>query len=257
MIPAVNAENIAPMEWGAMPDLVGPRHAYRVRRLVELLTSALPRGHVLDAGCGAGTATELLARRGYRVTAVDASVEFVAHVRGRMDRVGLAHRVRVEQADFGSVDLPAASFDGAICGEVLEHLPDDRRAVQVIARALRPGGVFALTVPADPERFDWLDHWAGHERRYGESHLRAILEEADLEVDVLLRWGFPFMTLYERLVQRPGLATAARNGEGHPIARAARSKPALAGFGALFALDRCVEGRLPLGTGFLARARRR
>jgi SAM-dependent methyltransferase len=228
-----------------------------VRRLIDLLTSALPRGHVLDAGCGAGTTTVLLARRGYRVTAIDASAEFVDHVQSRVDRAGLGHRVRVEQADFGTVDLPAEAFDGAVCGEVLEHLPDDSRAVQVISRALKPGGVLALSVPADPERFDWLDRWAGHERRYDESNLRTILDEAELEVELLSRWGFPFMTLYERFVQRPGLATAARNGEGHLIARAARSKPALAGFGALFALDRCVEGRVPLGTGFLVRARRR
>jgi 2-polyprenyl-3-methyl-5-hydroxy-6-metoxy-1,4-benzoquinol methylase len=256
MTSPLHVDAITQMHWGAMPELVGPRHAYRVRRLVDLLTSALPRGHVLDAGCGAGTATELLARRGFQVTAIDASPEFVAHVHGRMDRAGLLHRVRVMRTDLGCDDLPAESFDGAICGEVLEHLPDDRRAVRTIARGLRPGGVFALSVPADPERFDWLDHWAGHERRYDESHLRAILEEAGLEIEVLVRWGFPFMALYERFVQRPGLATAARDSQEHVVARAARSTPALAGFGALFALDRCIEGRLPLGTGFLARTRR-
>jgi SAM-dependent methyltransferase len=244
------------MHWGAMPELVGPRHAYRVRRLVDLLTSALPRGHVLDAGCGAGSTTELLARRGYRVTAVDGSPEFVDHVRARLERAGLGHRVTVECADFGTVTLPTNTFDGAICGEVLEHLADDRRAVRVIGEALRPGGIFALSVPADPARFDWLDAWAGHERRYDADNVRSLLEEGGLEVDVLTRWGFPFMTLYERFVQRPGLATAARNGEGDLVARLARSQPALAAFGAVFTLDRCIEGRVDRGTGFLARARR-
>ncbi len=245
-----------PMQWGSMPELLGPRHEYRVRRLVDLLTSAAPHGHILDAGCGAGTVTERLARAGYRVTAVDGSAEFVAHVRARVERAGLAHRVHVEQADFAELSLPADTFNGAICGEVLEHLPDDEGAVRTIAAALRPGGVLALSVPADPARFDWLDRWAGHERRYDESRLRHILESAGLDVEMLTRWGFPFMTLYERFVQRPGLATAAHAGQGHAVARAARSAPALAAFGALFSLDQCVEGRIPLGTGFLVRARR-
>jgi 2-polyprenyl-3-methyl-5-hydroxy-6-metoxy-1,4-benzoquinol methylase len=248
---------LEPMQWGAMPELLGPRHAYRVRRLVDLLTGAVPRGHILDAGCGAGTVTELLARRGYRVTAVDGSAAFVAHVRGRLERAGLAHRAQVVRTDFASADLPCRALDGAICGEVLEHLADDHDAVQAIAQALRPGGVLALSVPADPERFDWLDHWAGHERRYDESGLRATLQAAGFEIEHFSRWGFPFMTLYERFVQRPGLATAAAQGEGHIVARAARSAPAVAAFGALFSLDRYFEGRIPLGTGFLVRARRR
>ncbi len=248
---------LPPMQWGAMPELLGPRHAYRVRRLVGLLTGAVPHGHILDAGCGAGTATELLAQRGYRVTAIDGSAQFLDHVRARLDRAGLAHRVQVVQVDFATAELPRETFDGTICGEVLEHLPDDRRAVQLIARALRPGGVLALSVPADPDRFDWLDRWAGHERRYDEPGLRAILKDAGLQVEWLARWGFPFMTLYERFLQRPGLATAAQRGEGHPVARAARSRPAITAFGTLFSLDRFVEGRLPLGTGFLVRARRR
>ena len=43
-----------------------------------------------------------------------------------------------------------ASFDAVVLGEVLEHVPDDRQAVAEVARVLRPGGVFALSVPAHP-----------------------------------------------------------------------------------------------------------
>ncbi|HXF81407.1 MAG TPA: methyltransferase domain-containing protein [bacterium] len=249
--------DLPPMHWGSMPELVGPRHAYRVRRLVDLLAERLPHGRVLDAGCGSGTATLMLARLGYRVVAVDASAEFVDHLRDRLRRDGLEGRVEVRTVDLAMADLRPGGFDGAICGEVLEHLPDDRRALETVSRALRPGGVLALSVPAGPERFDWLDRWAGHERRYDEERLRAILAAARLDPEVLVRWGFPFMLLYERFVQRPGLAAAARNGADHPVAQLARARPVVAAWGALFALDRLAEGRVPRGTGFLVRAQRR
>jgi SAM-dependent methyltransferase len=221
------------------------------------LRAAVPRGHILDAGCGAGSLTELLARRGYRVTAVDASEEFVAYVRERVSRASLAPRVTVQQADLEQGKLPTNAFDGAVCGEVLEHLADDAAATRAIAGALRPGGVLALTVPARPEQYDWLDHWAGHERRYDEPALRSLLAGTGLEVDTLVQWGFPFMALYERFVQRPGLARVSRERAAHGVVtRLARAHPTTLVLGALFRLDERFEGHSTGGTGFLARARK-
>src|SRR5436309_243936 len=95
----MTAEFATRMRWGEAPELIGPRHAYRVRRLARLFQQAVPGGHVLDAGCGAGRLTELLAQRGYRVTAVEASPEFVDYVRERVARAGLASRVEVRLGD--------------------------------------------------------------------------------------------------------------------------------------------------------------
>ena len=246
------------MKWGSAPELIGPRHIYRVNRLASLLTSALPSGNVLEAGCGAGRLTELLASRGYRVTAVDASKEFVEHARARVEALGLSERVEVLQQDLEHLRLQDESFDGATCGDVLEHVPDDRAAVAAIARTLKPGGVLALTVPAGADRLDWLDEWAGHHRRYEEPGLRALLEDCGLRVERLLRWGFPFLSWYERFVQRPGLARAgsAPDGEHGTLARLARSGASTAAFGTLFRVDRLFEGRLDKGTAFLALARK-
>jgi SAM-dependent methyltransferase len=250
-------EQLAPMQWGSAPELVGPRHYFRVQRLAETLMAALPRGHVLDAGCGAGTLTITLARRGYRVTAVDDSTEFVEHVRRRAAELGLADRVAVARADLQTLQLAPASFDGVVCGEVLEHLPDDRSAVDAIARGLRTGGVLALTVPAGAEQYDWLDRWAGHQRRYDEADLRQLLEGAGLMVDRLVRWGFPFMSMYEQRVQRPGFARVGAQRPGTSlVARLARSSAVTHGLGALFGVDRLFDGSAH-GTGFIARARKR
>jgi len=245
------------MRWGEAPELVGPRHAYRVRRLADLLRQSLPAGHILDAGCGAGALTELLAGSGYRVTAVEASPEFVAYVQDRVGRAVFADPVEVRAGDLERIDLGGESFDGAVCGEVLEHLADDAAAMQNIVAALKPGGVLVLSVPARPDRYSWLDQWAGHYRRYDEESLRSLLVDAGLKIERLILWGFPFMSLYERFVQRPGLARAADRGAlGGLIGRAARAALVGLGFQALFAVDRLFEGRIANGTGFFVVARK-
>ncbi|MEA2642223.1 MAG: hypothetical protein QOF51_3617 [Chloroflexota bacterium] len=249
--------DVPEMHWGSAPELIGPRHAYRVGRIAAWLAAALPAGHVLDAGCGAGTLTERIARGGYHVTAVDDSDEFVTHVTAHIAAAGLASHVTVALQDLETLDLPEANFDGIVCGEVLEHVADDASVLRHLRRVLKPGGVLVLTVPAGPERYDWLDRWAGHQRRYDEAGLRQLVSNAGLEIERLVRWGFPFMQLYEQFVQRPGLARAGRPGNQRGIlARLARSAPVGAVFQACFTADRLFEGRVSQGTGFLVQARR-
>jgi SAM-dependent methyltransferase len=250
------------MRWGTAPELVGPRQAYRVRRLADFLTSTVRSGRVLDAGCGAGALTELLARRGYHVTAVDTSAEFVSYTRARLARKGLAERVAVQWLDVETASTDEVlwspeTFEAAVCGEVLEHVANDDAAVRFIAAALKPDGVLVLSVPAGAARYDWLDRWAGHYRRYERDSLCSLLARAGLEVETMIRWGFPFMTLYERFIQRPGLGHASNSGgETSVVARLARSGPVTWALTNVFSLDRVFESRVPWGTGFFVVARK-
>ncbi len=83
--------------------------------------------------------------------------------------------------DFSQIDIvsdildipePDASFDAVLCTEVLEHLPDPVRALDEMARLLRPGGMFIITAP-----FWSLTHFApyhyatGFNRYFYEFHL--------------------------------------------------------------------------------------
>lgn len=46
-----------------------------------------------------------------------------------------------------SLPFPDATFDKVVCSEVLEHIPDYRRAIAEIDRVLKPGGTLAISVP--------------------------------------------------------------------------------------------------------------
>jgi len=57
-----------------------------------------------------------------------------------------------EQQDLTDLPYPENAFDLIICNHVLEHIPDDRKAISEIARVLRPSGHALITVPIDRDR---------------------------------------------------------------------------------------------------------
>ncbi|HTI80195.1 MAG TPA: methyltransferase domain-containing protein [Acetobacteraceae bacterium] len=83
--------------------------------------------------------------------------------------------------DFSSIDLvcdilnipePDGSFDAVLCTEVLEHLPDPVRAIEELARLLRPGGALILTAPFWSLTHQAPYHFAtGFNRYFYEHHL--------------------------------------------------------------------------------------
>ena len=50
--------------------------------------------------------------------------------------------------DITDIKFEDNSFDFILCNHVLEHVPDDRKAMSELYRVLRPGGVGLINVPA-------------------------------------------------------------------------------------------------------------
>jgi SAM-dependent methyltransferase len=99
---------------------------------------------LLDAGCGTGRYAVELARRGFRVTGVDAAAELlvVARQQAGADTVTLVH------GDLRA--LPAVSaYDAILCRGVLNDLVEDQTRREVFlafGRALTRGGALVLDV---------------------------------------------------------------------------------------------------------------
>lgn len=69
-----------------------------------------------------------------------------------------------------------ASFDCVLCSEVLEHIPDDMKAVSELRRVLKPGGVLVVTVPFQKRYWAEDDEYVGHLRRYDPGELQQKLQ---------------------------------------------------------------------------------
>jgi SAM-dependent methyltransferase len=176
---------VAP-EKGWVPS---PRYLLRRDRILEHARE-WPKGRVLELGCGAGALIHELSREGFECTAVEHSSAAAALATYIND--GRA-TIRTEADEWD------AAFDYVLALEVLEHIEDDGAALVQWRKWLRPGGLMVLSVPADPNRWNATDEWAGHVRRYDREHLRRVLERAGMEVERIECYGFPLANLLERV----------------------------------------------------------
>jgi ubiquinone/menaquinone biosynthesis C-methylase UbiE len=117
-------------------------HLYAVLHDVmsaELGAPAVPGGRALDAGCGTGFQTTVLAERGWRAHGVDIASSLLLLARDRVPRATFA------RADIRALPYAAASFDAAVCcGSTLSFVENPGRALAELGRVLRPGGVLFL-----------------------------------------------------------------------------------------------------------------
>jgi SAM-dependent methyltransferase len=162
----------------------------------------------------------------------------------------------VERGDLHALGFGDDAFDGAACGEVLEHLEDDGAALRELRRVLVPGGALVASVPADPRRYDWVDRWAGHRRRYTAPGLAERLREAGFDEVAVTAWGFPLTGLYERAVYKPALRRRLAASDGGPPAPPGPVARALApAVRAALEVDTLFLGRRPGWLGLIATAR--
>jgi SAM-dependent methyltransferase len=108
----------------------------------------------------------------------------------------LFSRKAMVKMDITDIDYPDQSFDVIYCSHVLEHVPDDRKAMREFHRTLKQDGWAILLVPitADktfedpsvttPEERLRVYGQADHVRRYGPDYVDR-LREAEFNVDII------------------------------------------------------------------------
>lgn len=174
-----------------------------------MFRSVLPwvGGRVLEIGAGIGTFTEFLLDRGH-VTSTEMDEECLAELSRRFRDMPT---VEVRHLDIACVDGEAANvlaregFDTVLCLNVLEHLPDDVRALKNI-RKIAPKGTLLLVVPALPILYGVEDRAVGHFRRYSKGEAGEKLRAAGYHAEKIFYFnslGAVFWFLKNRVLKTP------------------------------------------------------
>lgn len=107
----------------------------------EFAAARIAGRRVLDAGCGEGYGTEILAATAAEVVGVDLDKAVVGRAATRY------RRARFETADLQALPYPDGSFDAVVSLQVIEHLPSPRDFLGEIARVLAPRGTAIVSTP--------------------------------------------------------------------------------------------------------------
>lgn len=154
----------------------------RNRRLWQILQSGLLRPNitVLDFSPSRCLYRAMKSQKDLTYISTDISGDFLA------DR----------QYNITAIDAPENSFDLILCYHILEHIPEDRQAMQELYRVLRPAGTCLVQTPFqagaiyEDERItapaDRLIHFGqeDHVRIYSVEGIRKRLEEVGFSVSV-------------------------------------------------------------------------
>jgi SAM-dependent methyltransferase len=205
---------------------------------------------VLDAGCGWGVTLEALEGKDYRAAGLDISRSMLE----RLDRPG---RDLIE-ADLARPFPAFEPYDAVLALDVIEHLDDDRAAVERLGRLVRPGGPLVISVPARPDLYTEFDAIQGHRRRYLPETLREAFAGTGLQLESVFWWGQWMVQVVRRHRRRP------RSRPGESVSETYRRYlevppwPVPWGLWLAFSLEhqRTLNQKLSSGTSLFAVARR-
>jgi O-antigen biosynthesis protein len=98
---------------------------------------------VLDAACGSGYGTAMLAETAAKVTGVDISAEAIEHCRSQYN----AANVEFSEADCMALPFDTGCFELIVAFEIIEHLKDAAGFLREMQRVLAPSGLLVLSTP--------------------------------------------------------------------------------------------------------------
>lgn len=100
---------------------------------------------ILEAGCGAGSTSVALAKKGYRVNAVDTVEGMLEFTRRAADEAGQSASIEVSSADIRQLSFPSQYFELALAVGVFAWVEHPLKGLMELFRVTKPGGYVIIT----------------------------------------------------------------------------------------------------------------
>jgi len=128
-------------------------HRSRINQLSKLINNfsarhkGPARAQALDAGCGYGIYSLLLAEAGYDVFGIDINEEEIRKASNWASERGVQDRITFQIGDVQNIRHGDSTFDLIVCSEVLEHLEDPINGARELWRTLKDNGTAIISMP--------------------------------------------------------------------------------------------------------------
>lgn len=162
--------------------VIGPRN-FTYYNAVRILNKHIkPNSNILDIGCGVGVLDFYLRKSGNKVFGIDVSSKAIKIAKNSATLLFETNLPVFTQSDFLKSNINV-KFDAVVMFEVLEHLKNDKEAIQKIGSLLKKDGLLILSSPsinAPLYKIGLLDKFdadVGHLRRYSRMSLIKLIEE--------------------------------------------------------------------------------
>ena len=214
---------------------------YKARReiiaaLIRRIVKPPPNARLLEIGCGTGHNLAMLAEFG-AVDALELDDEARTIAEKRLGR-------RVMSAPLPELaGVPDGHYDLIGAFDVIEHIDDDKAALESVASRLKPGGKLVMTVPAHQWMWSAHDVINHHKRRYSKNGLKQLIAASPLRLD---RIGY-FNSLLFPVAVAERFSSKIRGKDEADLS--VPPAPINAALEAVFAAERHLVGRLPLPPG--------
>lgn len=139
---------------------------------------------VLDAGCGEGYGSALLADLAKKVVAIDYDTSIIKHAKEKYRK----HNLEFLIMDVQKLSFPQDLFDVVVSLDVIEHLKEFDQYLSEIKRVLKPGGLLIISTPNKKMRpaGRWRPTYKFHFREFTAQELKELLKDWFDEVSL---WG--------------------------------------------------------------------
>ena len=156
----------------------------RARKILNLFKKINKNSKILDAGCGYGIYSMILAEKGYSINAIDIEKERISEINSMKKQYKkIESKINAITGTLTKLHYKKESFDVVLSSEVIEHIKNDSKAFSELARVLKKRGILILTIPIDSKYNRKEYKKFGHERPgYHIKDLKKLADKNNLRI---------------------------------------------------------------------------